>query len=101
MKRNIDFRCLPIDEDGYRDVENIDFEDYITRDLKITYPLGKPFTTTITFTDLYTLIDNIREAYKEVYENPKLYKVWGHSIDDLVLEEIRIGSKNIHLSIGS
>jgi len=42
-------------------------------------------------------------GYKRIYEKPNFYGVYGHDIDNLLLEEVKYYSKNntIILSVGS
>lgn len=49
------------------------------------------------------LIDKICKLYHKVYENEEKYGIWGHSIDDLNLEGIKVNfvKKSITIDIGS
>lgn len=49
------------------------------------------------------LIKRIIKIYQMIYKSPSKYKIWGHSLDDLVLEGINVNHKTkvITLGVGS
>jgi hypothetical protein len=51
----------------------------------------------------FRLLKEIGKAYDDVYNNQEKYGVWGHSIDDLALEGIKINhnTKMITIYVGS
>lgn len=53
--------------------------------------------------DVTDLISKIVSEYKNVYSRPKEFGIWGHSIEDLVIENLRIDLSNnkILLYVGS
>ena len=71
-------------------VQNILFENQINADLYLVYPLSVVVKTSIKFSSLHELINEIRKAYKEVYKDYNKYGIWGHDIYDLVIESISI-----------
>lgn len=90
------------------EVKDVIFPEKINADLFLSYPLSVVVKQPITFTSLYTLISQIRETYKKIYEEEKgtnKYGIWGHSIYDLYIEGITImeGKNNpiIKVNIGS
>ena len=75
------------------EVKNMLFPEKIKADLLLSYPLEVVVKQTITFKSLYELITQIRNTYKEIYEEEKKthkYGIWGHSIYDLYIEGISI-----------
>lgn len=49
------------------------------------------------------LLQKIGKIYERIYQNPDKYKVYGHSLEDLILETVRINhkTKQIALDLGS
>lgn len=74
---------------------NIIFEEPLESDLIIDYPLSVVIKQHIKVNDLHELITNIRNTYKEIYNNPRKYGIWGHSIGELSLSSIRILEGNL------
>ena len=80
-----------------------------TFDLILDYPFGSvrehhfAINTGKKGMGLVALLGRIGKAYEKVYQDPDKYGVFGHGIDDLQLEGIRINYKTrkIHLDIGS
>jgi hypothetical protein len=80
-------------------------------ELIINYPLSHPARINIntgkTGMRFIGLVKKIKKAYHKIYEqddkDPDLYGIYGHSIDDLMLEGIEVDfiKKRITLSIGS
>lgn len=75
--------------------------------LTINYPLETQYNIFIETTKngmgLSQLLFEIGKAYKRIYESPKRYGVYGHSINDLYLEGIDVDHDKqiITLSVGS
>lgn len=75
--------------------------------LIIDYPLDKPAKFKIKTgkmgIGLIRLLGIIGKKYSYVYENAEKYGIWGHDIDDLQLEGLRINhkKKTIELYMGS
>jgi hypothetical protein len=73
----------------------------------LTYLVGVPVLFTIkTGVELWPLWDiccAVADQYAKVYEHAARYGVWGHDIDDIVIENLRYFPKErlIHPSIGS
>lgn len=72
----------------------------------ISYPIKNHYNFKISLSEYPTvneIIDGIVNAYKIVYSNPDTFKIWGHCIEDLVIESIELDKKNkrIDLYIGS
>lgn len=91
--------------------ENVDDNDFNIKDselvinngtLYLCYPLETLVEVPVTCKTLHELINIIREAYTQIYKNPSKYKIWGHWISDLCIEQIIIYENNlIEVSIGS
>jgi len=49
------------------------------------------------------LYDRIVKGYEEIYSAPTKYQVWGHGIDDLLVENVYYNpdTKTVELAIGS
>ncbi len=43
----------------------------------------------------------VQQKYREIYEEADKYKIWGHGIEDLVLETIVVMPEEVILGIGS
>jgi hypothetical protein len=60
--------------------------------IKFDYPISTPvimkFKSKDGF-DLVKIINCIIEGYYKIYKDGDKYGIWGHSIDDLSIEEIR------------
>lgn len=74
--------------------------------LVIDYPLNKPANFEFesgTKPDLAELFAFIGKCYKNVYRDTVGYGVWGHDIEDLVIEGVSVDNKakTIKLGIGS
>ncbi len=73
----------------------------------IDYPLGEGEEVKIEFTwkeNRFDLCRQICEVYQRlIYKNEDEFKVWGHGIGDLVIEQITVDtdSKTIEISVGS
>jgi hypothetical protein len=78
-----------------------------TYELELTYPLSKPYPKFKIHTNkgmkLPKLLKKIGNAYSKVYTTPEKFGVWGHGIEDLCIEGIKIDNKNkkIKLLMGS
>lgn len=83
--------------------KNIKFKSKFNGIVYLDYPLKVTAKIIIyDIKDIYDIIKGIREAYKQIYKNPLLYKIWGHWIGDLCIEEITLMEDNlIHVFIGS
>lgn len=84
---------------------NVKFEDKIKGKLYICYPLTVVVKFDVEFDSLYSLISEIRKAYKKIYKDRNTMikcGVWGHDIGDLCIESIRVCEDNsIEVGIGS
>ena len=93
-----------IKADPVREVTMISGKTY---QVVIDYPLDAPvsFPVEVPGTGMTTmqLIDQIREIYRKIYKTPAKFRVWGHGIDDLWVEEIHINHEKglINLRMGS
>lgn len=74
----------------------------------ISYPLKNPKKAMFRWDEnRFKLCEQICDYYRRIYEeeeqSPGLYGIWGHGIEDLVIEQIRVDTDNklIKLSIGS
>lgn len=73
----------------------------------IDYPLGKGDEVKIEFTwkeNRFDLCRQICEVYQRlIYKNKDGFNVWGHDIEDLVIEQISVDTeaKTIEISVGS
>lgn len=79
------------------------FDKNIT--IRFDYPCDKTefeFTNKKGFTN-WTLYECIQDGYERIYAKPKKYGVWGHDIEDLVIDEIKYNpkKKRVTLFIGS
>ncbi len=99
--------CEPVASKEF-EVNNVLFPNEISADLFLSYPLEVVVKQTITFKSLHELISQIRDTYKEIYEDEEKthrYGIWGHSIYDLFIEGISImeGKDNpiVRVYIGS
>jgi hypothetical protein len=75
--------------------------------IKFDYPIDKPvirkFKNKNGF-DLADIIGCIIKGYEDIYKNEEKWcKIWGHSIEDLVIENIHYNEKRnlITMDIGS
>ena len=77
-------------------------------DIVFTYPLGGEFTFTLKCRGLDSITKErfasfVQETYHKIYKNEDKYGIWGHNIEDLVLEgasPMKDG-KTFELHIGS
>ncbi len=74
--------------------------------LTIDYPCNKSvFTISTGKSGLGTmgLVKKISKLYERIYSKPFHYGVWGHGIEDLVIERIHVDNvkKRITLDVGS
>ena len=76
--------------------------------LNIDYPIDGPGHSFLIKTGkhglgLIGLLNEIGSAYEEIYKAPERNRVYGHSINDLIIEGINIDFKNklITLDVGS
>ena len=73
--------------------------------LIIDYPLHDPFIKKLNGGKLgltaADLVDEIIKSYQKIYQNLGKYGVWGHDMEDLVIEGINRTGNKIYLSIGS
>jgi hypothetical protein len=73
-------------------------------ELKLTYPLSEPYVAEIEAPSGLTtvgVINQIVQAYHEIYRDPQRYGVWGHEIGDLVIEAIEVRGNKISAWVGS
>ena len=87
--------------------QNVTFDNEITADLILCYPLQVVVKEEIKFKTLHELISEIRRAYHTIYAkeaktlksmrrnkskdvSDELFGIWGHSIYDLSMASIRI-----------
>lgn len=75
--------------------------------ITMDYPLDEPVTFKIVTGKKGltpgNLLKKIGMLYRKIYQNSDKYKVYGHALEDLILEAIRINhkTKQITLSLGS
>ena len=113
--------CLPVAGEDYRNLKDKNFGETLVRNLEISYPLSTPAVKEIRFSTLYELIDEIRRVYIEIYDEERKtttdyqesasllnrgksngrYGIWGHDMEDLVIEMIEIKDNDINIFIGS
>lgn len=75
----------------------------------INYPLANAVLVTVKAKTFMELGYRICDAYKQIYREEEMmadsnegkYGIWGHGIDDLVLEEVIISGNYVYLSVGS
>ena len=68
----------------------------------ITYPLGVRIALdTGLHKNVGELLWNISQVYKYIYKNPSEYGIWGHNIEDLFFEGIKVYERGITFQIGS
>ncbi len=101
----------------------LDDHDVIT--IEFTYPLRRPISRTFSREGGFTYLDfaqTVATAYAEIYaeeehsrtsspeprgmlmnrsETDGIYGIWGHDINDLVLEAARLENGIWHLAVGS
>lgn len=76
-------------------------------ELMIDYPLENPVKFEITTGSKGLspgeLLRKIGKIYEKIYQSPEKYKVYGHDVEDLSLETVRINhkTKQIALDLGS
>lgn len=75
-----------------------------TYTLKIDYPLEKPtyrfIKTGKVMMELWAILNKIEKFYREIYEDPEKYHVYGHDITDLVVESVTVNHVKRTISIG-
>jgi hypothetical protein len=75
-----------------------------TYSLIIDYPLDMPANFPIktgkTGMTIVGLLAKIGEGYRKVYENATRFGIWGHSIDDLCIVEIKVDHKTKRITLG-
>jgi hypothetical protein len=111
MSKNPSFQHISCDvsinsEDEFVGTDVINFPKHTNFTLTIDYPLTKPYVSTLNTEyglTVQQVIDFIRDEYYNIYENPKKYGVWGHSLSDLYLEGITVDfdKKKISILVGS
>lgn len=93
------------DSDGQSDSKTKVLSPNETYTLIIDYPLNKAykksFKSNSNGTTLGDLVNFISKKYEEVYNNEEKYGVWGHDIDQLIIETINIDGDKITLGMGS
>ena len=72
-----------------------DFGEVKACRLFLHYPLANLLEFEVECRTLNELIDEIRRAYRFIYENADRFGVWGHGIGDLRIERIYIDEEGI------
>jgi hypothetical protein len=73
----------------------------------IDYPLERPVVMEIGnggkgYLTFGEFLWHVAKQYERIYEDPEVYGVWGHSIDDLVFERVTVNKNGeTHISVGS
>ena len=75
--------------------KNVFFDDVIEGKIFLCYPLKVSVEVKVKFKNLYSLINQIRKAYRLIYQNPEKYGIWGHSIYNLQINSIKILKYNL------
>jgi hypothetical protein len=107
MKKNEFMRCDILVTNSFCFKGKITLPSNQTYKLIIDYPVSLTYVKNIktgkTGKDSVDIIRAIGVAYTHVYNDTEKYGIWGHDMDDLVIEGIKVNhtKKIIELLIGS
>ena len=92
-------------DNKYNRKRDIDFKKEMTGRFELLYPieLGTCLDFEIKYSTLHELIDEIRRCYLFIYaDEDNRFGIWGHCIEDLVIEFIEVyDNGDVFVGIGS
>jgi hypothetical protein len=75
------------------------FSKYKKAKCIINYPLHNPCEFEVELKRIDEIVDQICEKYREIYKDPKTWKIYGHGIEDLLLRGILLNTANNTLEL--